>query len=834
MTVQGACAGLRVLDLSQGLAGPLATMILADFGADVIRVEPAGGDPGWEEPAYLLLQRGKRSIDLDLGTPVGLEALLRLLPGVDVLVETLGSRAEEAGIDYETLALAHPALVYCSITPFGPTGPLADLPADDALVMAKAGVLRDQPGWHHDGRRPVYRACNDASYFAAMLAVQGIVAALRARDIDGRGQHVATSLLQSVTCRNHPTIGWLLRDGEALPPDASGDGAAAGSGSLAHHRDPREAVLTGLLVECLDGRWLMHAQSEPHFFRAWIDAIGFDWIWDDPRYRGAPYQVEPDAKAELVGLIEARLGEKTTAEWMAAYLADGNVCADVVETTQEALTHPQVEAAGYVVELDDPRVGRVVQVAPLATIPGAPAAVRGPAPRPGADTDDVLDAPVVPVVVPAGARRPLDAPLDGITIVEAAYYAATPLGTAMLAELGARVVKIEPLKGDPYRRLAAGDGRGDPVRNLGHNNMARAMQGKESVALDLKDSRGQEVLHRLVAGADVFVHSFRVGVPEALCIDEPTLRAVNPELVYHYAGAYGSVGPYRRQPAIDPVIAAFAGTTAQQAGVGNSPLTEIGADPVAAAGAATALMLGLLARHRTGRGQTVESAMVLSNLYANAEDALAYEGKPPRALVDALQLGTGATHRLYETAPDPRARAPWANPDPRWVFVSAVGDDEFARFCTVAGRHELPVDPRFATRAARARNRASLEALLAEVLRARPAAEWESSLLAAGVGCVQADAVSHLAFLYTDPQAEALGMLTTTSHPSVGGGYSRHAPLVRFSATPGRAGPICELGEHTRGVLDELGYDQAEQDSLRDAGVVSWPEPASDLARAGR
>ena len=104
--------------------------------------------------------------------------------------------------------------------------------------------------------------------------------------------------------------------------------------------------------------------------------------------------------------------------------------------------------------------------------------------------------------------------------------------------------------------------------------MVRAMQGKDSIALNLKDERGREILHRLVADADVFVHSFRPGVPEALGIDEPTLRKLNPRLVYQYAASYGSVGPYAGQPAIDPVIAAFCGQTDYQSGEGNTPLRE--------------------------------------------------------------------------------------------------------------------------------------------------------------------------------------------------------------------------------------------------------------------
>src|SRR5262249_35781902 len=286
---------------------------------------------------------------------------------------------------------------------------------------------------------------------------------------------------------------------------------------------------------------------------------------------------------------------------------------------------------------------------------------------------------------------------------------------------------------------------------------------------------------RLVADADLFVHSFRGDVPASLGIDEATLRAVNPDLVYHYAASYGSTGPYARQPAIDPVVAAFAGQTAYQTGDGNPPLRESGADPVAAAGHAAAMMLGLFARHRTGDGPGVESAMIVSNIYLNYEDALSYTGKPSRPVVDQRQFGTSATHRLYEcaSAPGDVERAPYENPDPRWVMFAADDDDSFARFCAIADRADLATDERFATAAARAQHRGERESQLTDVFPTRSAHEWETDLLAAGVGCVVADAMSHFAFLYEDEQANAIDMMTKVEHPSLGGAYWRYSPVLQ-------------------------------------------------------
>jgi crotonobetainyl-CoA:carnitine CoA-transferase CaiB-like acyl-CoA transferase len=842
--MQGACEGLRVLDLTQGMAGPLATMILADFGADVVRVEPPEGDPLWSDASYLLLQRGKRSVAPDSRAHPGRRELADLASGMDVIVESIGTEAaRRAGVGYEDLAALSPGLVYCSISGFGSSGPLSRVKADDALVMAKAGILRDQPGWFGDGRRPVYRAPRDASYFAAMLAVQGILAALMARDVTGKGQLVETNLLQALCCRQNPKVRWLLREGEGLPVETSAHEAAKeDEHSLAHHRDPREINLIGMRVQCKDGRWMVHSHTEPHFFPAWIQVLGFDWIWEDERFKGAPHRFpDEEAKLELVRLLVDRMKEKTSGEWMEAYLENGNVCGDVIQTTQEALRHRQMVETDNVHHLDDPRVGSILQVGPLAKIPGGPASITSAAPVPGQD-------PVSSVTIPRREERraapevarSLSGPLDGITIVECAYYYATPFATALLADLGARVIKIERLQGDPYRLLGGdpygmSDGGTDPVLNLGHNNMVRAMQGKESIALNLKDERGQKILHSLVAKADLFVHSFRPGVPESLGFDYETLRQVNPDLVYQYGASYGSTGPYNRQPAIDPIIAAFAGTTVYQAGAGNPPLTETGADPVAAAGHAAAMVLGLFARHRTGKAQHVESSMIVSNIYLNCDDALSYEGKPSRREVDHLQLGTGPARRLYETAPPPAetARETYENPDSRWVFLSAESDDEFRAFCRVAGRSDLSVDQRFATAAARGRNDDVLSQVLEEIFLTRPAAQWESTLLAAGVGCVTADAMSHFAFLFRDPQALANGTMVESEHPVFGGRYWRHAPMLRFSESPGEARPHCELGEQTRAILHELGYDQTEMTELRNAAVVGWPTTDTETLSVG-
>ena len=825
----GACEGLRVLDLSTRDAGSLATMVLADYGAEVIMAETPGDESRRDKPSFLLLNRGKKSITLDLDTADGRAALHRLIPAVDVVVDTFSpAEAERKGATYEALSALRPDLVHCSITGFGRKGPFTEVKADDALIMAKAGVFRDQPGWHQDGVRPVFRSTRDATMFAGMLALQGVLAAVRVRDVTGKGQHVDVNQLSALSCRQNPKVRWLLREGEELPAEGSGGTEVQSEKHvLPHHLDPRQTNLIGMRVETKDGRWLVHSHTEPHFFPAWVDAIGMNWIWEDERFKGAPHKFEKDAdRVELTEIFKARMKEKTAAEWLDAYIANGNVCGDMIQTTQDALRHRQSKAADLVITLNDPKVGDVLQIGPIARISNAPASVTRSAPAQGEHNAEILGTDLAPLPRKPVGTAPLARPLEGVTIVEAAYYYATPFATALLAELGARVIKIEPLRGDPYRSLASA-GRGDPVLNLGHNNMVRAMQGKESISLDLKAPEGKAIMRGLIEKADIFIHCFRKGVPESLGIDEASLRAINPKIVYHYGASYGSEGPYSRQPAIDPIIAAYAGTTIQQAGKGNSPLSETGADPVAATGHATAMLLGLFARDRTGLGQTIESAMIISNIFHNYEDAMSYAGKPERAQPDAYQFGFNALYRLYECALPAAGSsfAPYANQKPRWIFLAAESDAEFASLCKVAGCEDLAADPRYATAEARKANDGDLAAALAQVFETRSAKDWQDSLLATGVGCVQADAMSNFAFLYKDEQVQANDFTVLTEHPSIGK-YWRHAPLLKFSETPGVVTNTSVQGEYTQNILAELGYAPAAIEKLREDKVVSWLEDA--------
>ncbi|MDE2303576.1 MAG: CoA transferase [Sphingomonadales bacterium] len=807
-------AGHRVIDLSQGMAGALVTMILADFGAEVIRLEPPGGDPMWEHPAYLLWQRGKKSVAIDWDSEAGRAQARALAQGADIFIETLRpGEVERLGLGYPAMQAANPALIYHSLAPFGQTGPCKDFKPYDGIVNARSGRMRDQVGWQK--HRPTFRAVNDISYHAAMFTLQALVAALRVRLETGRGQKLEGSLLSGASAPNN---NWRLFDGQAIPEDLypgelSREAVARGELTADRHEsDPYTANPSQICLETSDGQWIMHSHIQKDLFDAWIDAIGFSWIREDPRYQTAPNIPNHDDRIALNLLIFERFREKTASEWREIYRQRPDCAGEIMQTTQDALYHEQFRANGHVVALDDPRVGRMEQLGPFAKMTATPARIGRPAPQPGEHTTEVLSEapPPAPVIVPRGGNP--QRPLEGITVLECAGWLAAPFAGALLADLGATVIKVEPLHGDPYRRMPTNE------------NMIRAFQGKQNIGLNLKSKEGLTIFYELVEKADIVMHNYRPGVPERLKIDYATLRRIKPDLVYVYASAYGTQGPDRFRAAFNPTMGAFSGNSVFQSGQGNKPKGDQSPDPIAGSGVATGMMLGLAARLLTGQGQYIETSMMNSNVYCNSDDAFAYPGKPDRLVPDGAQLGLEATYRLYETADG-------------WVFIAARFDAEFAALAAALGRPELARDERFANWQARIANRAALAAQLEPVFRMRGADAWEAELLARDIGCVRADAASHVRFLHSDPQAKAMGFMVMTQSPEFAdkaphGRYWRHAPVVKFSATPCEAGkPYEGPATHTREVLGALGYDEAALANLAKAGVIALEASAIEPIR---
>ncbi|HLZ72014.1 MAG TPA: CoA transferase [Dehalococcoidia bacterium] len=803
----GPLAGVRVLDLSCGPAGGAATMVLADFGADVIKIEPPGGDPFRFLAAAPMWLRGKRSLVLDLKANAGVARLHELASDADVAVSSFRpGTAERLSADYATLATVNSRLVYCAITGFGPRGPYRRYKGYEALVAAKSGRMvtftgqLPRPG-------PAYAAVQVGTHVASQSAVQGIVAALLAREATGRGQLVETSLLQGMLPYD---MGGLLIEQlrRRFPAQFPDDPLQLLLRTPTLQYQP---VLTG------DGKWMQLANLVEHLFHSYIAAAGLTDLYADERYAALPVVGEAE-KEEIRALMLERMRERPLDEWMAEFIADGNVASEPIVSTQAALSHPQAVHNGHVRELEHPRLGRVRQIGPIAKLPKTPAEPSPASPEPGESVGAAFAArTVAPREAPQRSTRPPRHPLEGVTVVEFATIIATPYACSLLADLGARVIKIESLEGDGFRGMGNGIGT------------VKTTAGKESICVDLKTEAGREVARRLVERADVLIHNFRVGVPERLGIGYEQVAAYNPQIVYISATGYGETGPYARRPSAHPAAGAAMGGVLWQAGSAMPPASvdgidevkeyarrfyranELNPDPNTSMVVASAALLGLYARKLRGIGQHIETDMLIGNAYANLDDFLSYEGKPPRPPVDAELFGLGALYRLYETAEG-------------WIFLACVFEAEWQALCRALPRPDLANDPRFSCAESRREHDAELAALLAEEFCRRSAEEWEALLSSHDVGCVRADKSTAGVFWDSDAHVLENGFTREAEHLRWGP-YWRHGPLVTLSSTPERAGAGVLAGQNTSQLLRELGYSADAIAALRSAGVVRSEEP---------
>jgi len=816
----GPCDGLAVLDFSWGMAGGLATAVLADFGSDVIKIEPPAGDPFRSHPAWLAWNRGKKSAVLDLKTPEGHSQAQRLAEQADVVIESFRPGvAHRLGIDYVTLSAINPHMVYASISGWGQQGPLSHIAGYDGVIAAKSGRMASFEG-QMNRAGPVYAAVQVATWAASQAAVRGILAALLARDAHGRGQWVQTSLLQNMI--PYDLAGLMMRqlsrqDPKTFPPDSLG----------AQLRLP---MLQYIPVRTKDGHWLQHANLMDRLFRAYLRAVGLGWVLQEELFKDAPI-MNHESREALRELILNKMQERTLGEWMDLYMADGNIAAEPFLYAADGMKHEQFVHNSHAVEIADPQVGRLTTVGLLARLNDTPGKVGGPAPKLGQHTGEILHriasrpyraspARMGKTNSDTHSRAPAKPLLDGITILDLSMVIAGPYAAAMLAEMGARVIKVDAT---PEREQTINVGGGMAPLNL--KNYA----GKEAIQVNLQSPEGQQIIHKLIARSDVLLHNFRPGVPERLAIDWDTCRRLNPRLIHVYVGAYGATGPHRRRPGAHPIPGALLGGALRQAGRANPPppdktmnleeikevsrllmrANESNPDPNTSQAVATSILLALLARAGTGCGQAVEVTMLQANAWANADEAYDYDGRPPCALPDEQCYGLNALYRLYQASEG-------------WVFVACVLDRDWKAFCIAANRADLLADARFASAKARAEHDTELATEIGKVFAMRPADLWEQLLTAAGIACVRAD-IDVGTFFEEHPQAATRRMVVEVDSPRFGK-YLRHGAIIDFSDAPGRLEYGSFAGEHTVRVMRELNYSDAQIAELHSRHVIHWEE----------
>jgi crotonobetainyl-CoA:carnitine CoA-transferase CaiB-like acyl-CoA transferase len=589
----GALDGVRVIDFGQYVAGPLATMLLADQGADVIRIDPPGG-ARLETPANQTWNRGKRSIVLDLKQPEDLGVARQLVTSSDVVVENFRPGVmDRIGLGARAMLDANPRLIYCSLPGFASDDPRAALPAWEAIVGAATRMypLNESTG------RPVYTAIPISSCYAAFQGNVSIVMALNARERDGEGQRIEVPLFDATFA----AIGSRALRINGLPPP------------------PRDGVTIrwSRQHQCKDGRWVQLVTGNLRF-RAFLKAVGAD-RWAD----------EEGTEAEVAAVFR----ERTAQEWEAFAETVGTEIA-VCRTSAEWLNSPHARASNIVVEAKDSKLGTLVQPGINVRLSATPGTIRSSAPALDAHHAEILaELSERPAAKPSPTIEPtLRAALDGVKVLDLCIILAGPTCGRTLAEFGADVIKID----NPGR---------DPIAS--HNDVNR---GKRSILLDLKTEEGLSVFWRLVQDADVVVQNYRKGVVDRLGIGYEQVRARRPDIVYASLNAFGHVGPWAGRPGHEQLAQAVSGMQERYGGgppaLQPFPVNDYGTGFMGA----YAVALALLHRQRTGQGQHVDTALAYTASILQSAFLQMYAGKQwdePRGQ-DAL--GSSPLHRAYRAS----------------------------------------------------------------------------------------------------------------------------------------------------------------------------------------
>jgi crotonobetainyl-CoA:carnitine CoA-transferase CaiB-like acyl-CoA transferase len=821
----GPLEGIRVMDLTTGVAGPHATKLLADYGADVVKVEPPEGDRSRREgpfkddrpdpegsAEFLWLNTNKRSVVADLETAEGRDLVRGLALRSDVLVEDFApGRLAAMGLSVDGLRETHPGLVACSITPFGQDGPYAGLLASDLVLQAMGGAMY---ATGHAEREPLRLAGNFAEWHGGLAAALAIMLAVFRAERTGLGEHIDVSLYETQAGGKDRRQLNLL--------------AHAYSGAVARRRETAFAVASGVRP-CSDGYInLLGQQRLPELLRM----IGREDL--APRPEVARPTELPEA---LVEEIEASYLAWTMQHEMREALAiaqQHRILGGTVHTIADVLADPSFRGRGFWERIDHRATGPLEYPGRPFLMSDSPRPPARRAPLLGEHTEEVRRELEVRETAVRGAapapdgRRSL--PLEGVRVIDLAVVWAGPFATQLLAEWGAEVVKMEPVTTvQPQTRRTEGLSRpawfpnGDPGPdpwNRGVNFNSSACD-KRSFAGDLRTPAGREAFLRLVAVSDVIVEN---NVPETidkLGIRYEELAAINPGIIFVRMPGFGLTGPYRDYRCWGNHLEAMAGHLLVRCYPDATPDAAgetYACDSIAGLMAALAAVMALRHRERTGRGQMVEVPQVE-----------AFAGMMGREFLD---------YGMNDRVPEPRANdhlshAPHgAYPslgEDRWIAIDVADDEQWRALCEVLEAPDLASDGRFREAASRWEHRRTLDREVARRTGTRSREDLFRRLQARGIaaGPVQDDADA-----FRCAQLGARGFFEPLTRADIGT-FDYPGMLFQWRDTPNRRRrPPVRLGEDNEYVyLELLGYPRDEYEALVASGEVGTAYPESVLRR---
>jgi crotonobetainyl-CoA:carnitine CoA-transferase CaiB-like acyl-CoA transferase len=792
--------GYVVVDLSSGIGGGYCTKVLADGGADVIKVEDPAGDwlRRWtasdveladedDGALFQYLAGSKRSVIADPAREDDLDLVAQLVQGADAVVWSAGSAvAEHARFHPEALRAAAPHAVVCALTPFGLTGPWADRPATEATLQAMAGGLmtRGDPQ-----RPPVLEGGDIGEWTAGMCAAVGLLTARWRGLRSGTGDLVDVSTYESlVSTMTMYSVTYASIAGGPMRPNRLTNLPAI------------HATKDGFV-----GFMVVTGQQ-------WLDFCVLveqpQWLDDESLIR---FQTRAQRRPELLAVIDEWMAERSTAEVLDFAEALRIPAAEVGNGA--SIPHfEQLDARHWYVR--NPRGGFLQPDVPYTLSAGERRAAE-PAPRLGEHTAQVRAR--VPEARPAPAADGADPglPFAGLRVLDVTNNWAGPEIARILALFGADVIHVEsPKRPDPIRFNSIKEMSEDDWWEwspLYHGPNAN----KRALSLDLSSTEGRDILLRLVGQADVFTENYSPRVVESWGMDYPALAAVNPKLIMVRAPAWGISGPWRDRTGYAQTMEMGAGLAWLTGWPDAAPEIPNGPmDPIAGNHGFLGLMMALEHRRRTGEGGLVEVPMIGGALNLGAQQVVEYSAYGELLGRVGNRSWRVAPQGAYLTADS----LPDGQPD-RWVMISVATDEQWSQLRVALGDPDWAGDPAYDTVDGRRRNHDAIDGELARWCATRNSSDVVEQLVAAGV---PASVVLRQDEPGGVPQLQERGFLETVEHPVIGNytqiGYP--ARLASGPATHNRT-PAPTLGQHNREILTQLaGMTAADLERLEIEGLI--------------
>lgn len=812
MSDQGAMLSpYRVLDLTNE-RGHFAGKLLADLGADVIKVEPPEGDPvrrrgpfvddvpGPERSLHWLAWNvNKRSVTVDLSDESGRERFLRLAESADVVLESFApGRMAELGLGYEALSEVNPGLILVSITPFGQSGPYRDYRATDIVFWAMSGNMSISG----EASAPPAHVSDDHQSFlhAGGDAVIGALIALTQRQRTGRGQHVDLSIQEATSRGLYQITGSWDMTGRNL--------------------DRRERPTVGGAAlpwtwECRDGHviWLCPAgpgstQRLSGFFD-WLDEIGEGGELRLVDWEHLPLEEMTEEDWEPLGRLFADLFVKRTKHELYEAATRYDFLLYPSATSADTLANGQLQARGLWRDVEHPELGRRIR------LPGAialgdspiPATTRA-APALGADNDEVFgrlgagSAPRngVETVAPEGK------PLAGIKIADFGWFMVGPLTIKPFSDFGADVVHVESTARLDALRIV-GPFRDDVPDRECCGEYAQVRTGGRAINVDLGTEAGMAIARRLVEWADVVFNNFSAGAMERMGLGPEAVRELNPDAIVLSCSGQGQDGPHANGKGGGGHYAALAGFNELTGWPEDEPgYLSAYTDFIAPRFNVPLLLAALDHRRRTGEGRYLDVSQFEAGVHWLTPSLLDYSVNERVMNRNGNRQPDAAPHGAYRCAGD------------RWCAIAVTSDEEWRSFCDAIDAPALAADPRFATLEDRKSNEDELDRVVEQWTIERDAYEVMDRLQAHGVaaGVVQTgeDVLEH------DPQLRHRNFYQRLDHPAMGT-YRAPQASFRLSEAPCELQRARLLGEDTYEVLSEwLGYGDSEIERFALGGAL--------------